>query len=50
MVTNTIPVSPRASVKNYWEHYKEEFAPHNYATPDSQFASDMFKIKTHSTA
>lgn len=50
MVTNAITVSPRASVKNYWEHYKREFAPDNYVTPDSQFVSDMFKIKTHSSS
>lgn len=41
MVINTITVGPRASVKSYWEHYKEEAAPDNYVTPDSQF---MFLI------
>lgn len=37
MVTDMITVSPRASVNNYWEHYKEEAAPDNCVTPDSQF-------------
>jgi len=41
MVTNMIKVSPRASVKKCWDHYKEEAAPDNYVTPDSQF---MFLI------
>lgn len=37
MVTNMIMVSPKASVKNYWKHYKEEAAPNNDVTPDFQF-------------
>lgn len=37
MVTNMIMVSLKASVKNYWKHYKEEAAPNNYVTPDFPF-------------